>query len=495
MLQHLKDSIEKHAGRTAFCIEEQEYTYTQLAVLISKIQLQLAQAGGSNSRRIGIVLHNDLETYASVFACWFCGYAYVPLNPRIPQERNHTVIKEGLVDVILTSEKEALGFEPGIIILNTKAENTSIPVQDAIKVASCADDDLMYILFTSGSTGVPKGVPINYKNVKAFLDSYFKLGFACNEEDRFLQMFDLTFDVSVASFLVPVYIGAAVYTVPSSGIKYMSVYKIMKQHKVTFASVVPSIINYLKPYYAEISLPSLRYCILTAEASDVSNISLFADCIPSASIVNLYGPTEGTIWCTGYTFNKQSPKSYHNMLCIGKPFANVKALIQTEAGTEAAINEKGELCIAGNQITTGYLNNKEKNNTSFFTNAEVRYYKTGDLCYKDDDGDIVYCGRLDYQVKIQGFRVELSEIEVTAKQLFNANAAAVALQNNKSAQELFLFVENGNMSEDAVKKELGNKLPYYMIPSKVILVEELPYNNSGKVDRVRLKELVQNNFE
>ena len=271
----------------------------------------------------------------------------------------------------------------------------------------------------------------------------------------------------------------------------MNVYKLLQKYEISFASMVPSIINYLQPYFGEIRLPGLKYCILTAEASNVKVVNEWLSCMPNGQIVNLYGPTEGTIWCTGYFFDPGRIKAYNEMLIIGKPFRNVDILILDEDGKEVAPGQKGEFFISSGQVTPGYINNEERNQSAFLTRNGRRYYKTGDVCYLDEDKDLYYCGRADHQVKIQGFRIELSEIEVVARELFALNTAAVVYKNALGVPQLGLFLERYSGEVERVKTSLGTKLPYYMIPSSIQVIDNLPYNNSGKIDRVSLVKLFQ----
>lgn len=473
MIRELTASFDAHADRNAFCINDVYYTYGQLADQVGQIRVKMARDGGSRTGRVGIVTTNTIGTYASIIACWFSGYAYVPLHPRNPEERTRTIMEEAKIDLVLNA---GAGAEDA-----HEAGSATPP-----PIAVPEDDRLIYILFTSGSTGVPKGVPITYKNVKTFVDSYQALAFRCDASDRFLQMFDLTFDVSVASYLIPLLLGACTYTVQPEGIKYMNVYKLIRKYEISFASVVPSIINYLRPYFSEISLPHLRYCILTAEASNLKIVQEWARCLPNGQVVNLYGPTEATIWCIGYFFNALRPKAYNEMLIIGRPFTNVDVLIVDEHGNPVKPGEKGEMLVAGDQVTPGYVNNEERNRTAFIVKAGRRYYNTGDVCYVDADGDIFYCGRADHQVKIQGFRIELSEIEVAVREQFALNTAAVVYRNALGVQQIGLFVEGYAGEVESVRDALERKLPYYMIPSTIRIIDNLPYNSSGKVDRVCL---------
>jgi D-alanine--poly(phosphoribitol) ligase subunit 1 len=495
MLSQLSISFSTHAGRNAFCINDTYYTYEDLLKITYRIQSILQRHGDSRTRRVGIVTTNSIETYASILACWFSGCAYVPLHPTNPPERNKTIIGEAKIDRILgpgAKYEDFSGEEKSFTFLPTDtAEDAEKGPSAPLAAAGLNDDDLLYILFTSGSTGTPKGVPITYGNVKTFIDSFQALGFKYDGSDRFLQMFDLAFDVSVACYIIPLLTGACVYTVPTEGIKYTQVFKVLQKHQISFASIVPSIINYLRPYFSEIRLPSLKYCILTAEASNLEVVKEWARCMPDGQIVNLYGPTEATIWCTGYRFDGAKPKGYNEMLIIGKPFKNIEILILDEDGNEVVKGEKGELCVTGGQVTPGYVNNEERNKTAFFTRDGKRYYKTGDLCYLDDENDIFYCGRADHQVKIQGFRIELSEIEVTVRKTFSLNTAAVVFKNTLGVQQIGLFLENYNGEIIEVKNALEKKLPYYMIPSAIRSIENLPYNTSGKVDRVSLTRMFE----
>ena len=494
MLEQLRQSIWAHASKNAFCIEDQFYTYQFLQEKTCAIIDAINALGGSRSGRVGIVTTNSISTYASILACWYTGNAYVPLSPTFPPQRNAFAVEQADIDVVLGPENapEIAGAPGGklrfIDTVPLLASGGTLP-----DGAGRGDDALLYILFTSGSTGTPKGVPINYENVVSFIDSYEHLGFGSTSEDRFLQMFDLTFDVSVASYLVPLLKGACIYTVSSEGIKYMNVVKVLRKHRITFASIVPSIINYLKPYFKEINLPDLKFCILTAEASGLTNVKLWAGCMPNGKIVNLYGPTEATIWCTGYFFDAAAPKSYNEMLGIGQAFKNVRAFILDESGKPVKDGEKGELCIESTQLTPGYLNNKEKNQQAFFQMEGKRLYKTGDLCYRDGDGDILYCGRIDHQVKIQGFRIELSEIEVASREFTGGNCIAVVYKNKFSVDNICLFLEKYSGEITALKKQLEGRLPYYMIPTQLTTIEELPHNTSGKVDRVTLSKMASGN--
>lgn len=490
MLDRILGSLSKYQNETAFCIGDKIYTYKDLSRKVACIQyeIELKQIEKEN-RVVGLICNNDIETYASIFALWFSGMAYVPISLKNPRERNSKIIADAGVKVILSSMQVA-DFEGLDFIDSTLCRCTD----DMPHINSDDASNLAYILFTSGSTGVPKGVPISQKNLASFVTSFENLGIDLKPADRCLQMFELTFDVSVACFLLPVLKGASIYTIPPNGIKYLNVVRTVRDFKLSFVTIVPSILTLLKPYFKQLIFEDVRCCILTAEATYTDMLQPLQKIMPAADIWNLYGPTEATIWCTGLKYDTNKVKQYNGMFAIGKPLQNVGVVITDERFNKVDVMQKGELCLTGDQITDGYLNNPETNRRAFKTHSSnaltARYYRTGDFCYMDEEGDIFYCGRMDNQVQMQGFRVELSEIEITIREQFNINNVVLAINNKLGVPELVLVLESNSQDFDEVKDFMSRKLPYYMIPEKIIRFDEFPVNNSGKVDRIKLKTLL-----
>lgn len=490
ILKPFLESIDKYGAHNAFCINDRFYTYSDLAVNISKVCIAL-QSEKITGKNIGLVANDDIETYASIFAIWFEGYAYVPLHPQQPVDRSMEIITQADVSLVLNSDTKLL-FPSIKTITSKNLKSSKINIQPK----SISDDSLAYILFTSGSTGKPKGVQITRKNVGAFMKSFWETGIQISETDRCLQCFDLTFDVSVQSYLVPLTKGACTYTIPHEQIKYSYVYGLLEDHQLTFGAMAPSMIRYLRPYFEEINASDMRYNILTAEASPLDLVVEWASCIPNAEIFDFYGPTEATIYCTYHKFDRiGSNKQLNGMLSIGKAMSGVKAIIIDEEGKMLGTNQKGELCISGDQLTSGYWQNPEKNKESFF-NADfegrlIRFYKTGDSCYFDDDGDIMLAGRLDYQVKIQGYRIELGEIEYHSRECLNGNnAVAISFENKTGNTEIALFIESESADTDVLLDYLKSRMPYYMVPTKLLLNKKFPLNSNGKVDRNILKKMI-----
>lgn len=472
ILTPLCDSIQNYAERNAFYIDGTYYTYRQFAERISAIRT-VVRSVGDDDKIWGVALHDDLNTYASIFALWMEGKAYVPLHPSWPEDRIESIKTQVGISNIL-DQCDAL-YDGDLL-------------GDWFEASG---DDLAYILFTSGSTGVPKGVQISRKNISAFMDSFWQTDIDITPEDRCMQVFDLTFDVSVQSYLVALTRGACVYTVPYGQVKYLYAASLIQEQHITFGAMAPSMLTYLRPYFEEFDASSMKACILTAEACPVDLMEAWYGCAKNTEIYDFYGPTEATIYCTYYKLKRGGKNlSLNGIISIGKPMANVQAIIIREDGSLVEGEEKGELCVAGEQITPGYWNNPEKNASSFFMREGMRYYHTGDLCYWDNSGNIMYSGRIDQQAKIQGFRVELGEIEYHARQFYKNGhrVMAIAFQNEQNLTEIALFVESQHEDVKPLIEYLRGKMPQYMIPTRILFEPSFPLNKSEKVDRNALKQ-------
>ncbi len=473
ILSLVNQSIKRYPNRNAFYINGCFFTYRQFAERISAIRGVIRTVDRKEEQIWGLALHDDLNTYASIFALWMEGKAYVPLHPLWPQDRVMFI-------------KEQVG-------LSNVLDQCDVPYSGDFldDWAEVSLDELAYILFTSGSTGIPKGVKISRRNITAFMDSFWKTGIAITSEDRCLQVFDLTFDVSVQSYLVALTRGACVYTVPYGQVKYLSAASLIQEQHITFGAMAPSMLTYLRPYFDEFDASSMRTTIFTAEACPVDLIEAWYGCAPNTEVYDFYGPTEATIYCTYYKLKRGGQNlSLNGMISIGQPLANVQVMIIREDGSLVEGQEKGELCVAGDQVTPGYWNNPEKNVSSFFMFEGVRYYRTGDLCHWDESNNIMYSGRIDQQAKIQGFRVELGEIEFHARQFYDNmhQVAAIAFQNAQNLSEIALFIEAEIEDDKPLIDYLRSKMPLYMIPTRIFFEPVFPLNKNEKIDRKTLKD-------
>lgn len=471
-------------------VNDEIFTYDQFHKMVCGIQAQVQRTGSS---QIGLLAQNRPETYATIIAAWLTGKAYVPMQAGYPATRIASILEDAEIQTIFYADEDEdtlamMSAFPQIKFVRT----TGLSGQSCFNTAPSASKTA-YILFTSGTTGKPKGVPISFGNLQAFLDGFDALGYQISQEDRFLQMFELTFDLSVVCFTRPLMCGASFHTLPSGMIKTLALYHVLDEQKITFSLMVPSAISLLTPYLEDISLPDLRYSQFCGEALNLPLLQKWFPCVPNARIDNVYGPTEATIYCTALTAEKRKLQQQHSsgVMGIGKPMLNVVTALFSENGEPlTAPNAIGELCLSGLQLTAGYVNNDEQNQRSFFNHGDMRYYRTGDLVFMSEDGNIYYVGRADDQVKIQGYRVELAEIELAAARVLPKHrSVAVGYQQGDSGWQLALFVENLAADPDTIRQELSAQLPDYMIPHKVMHIREIPLNSNGKTDRKQLRTL------
>lgn len=486
-LNKVFSSFDKFGDRNAFCILGEYHTYGRLAKRVAALQ-QLLLQHPEYGNRVGILIQDTLDTYAGIIATLLLGKTYVPIHPAHPAERVLQVVEQADLKIVFSDLEEA-------DYAGTKNVNTA-QIADSDAALSLTEENLndiyAYILFTSGSTGKPKGTPITYWNVASFTDAFFRLGYQLSEEDRFLQMFDLTFDLSVMSYLVPLCVGACVYPVPEKGMKFMNVYGLLEEHSISFALMVPSVLTFLRQYFDEIDLPAMRYSLFCGEALHKDVVLEWQKCIPNAIIDNVYGPTEATIFCLTYRIDVESGVAANNgIVCIGKPMHGMDAAIADDENKLLPTGEKGELCLSGNQLTPGYLD-AEKTKLAFFEREGIRYYRTGDIALREADGNFTFCGRVDHQVKVQGFRIELSEIEHHARTTCSCSAVALVVANTKGLDQIEVVLETQQMDTEKVLEGLRQHLPAYMMPAAIHFVSPFPLNVNGKIDRRELQKLIQN---
>lgn len=495
-LEQIASNFKERPEARAFVIGEKSYTYAELGSAIQEIRLMIEE-GGAKTNYVGVYLSDDLATYASILALWFSGKAFIPVNPLFPSVRNREIMDQLDMKLLLSSEKmERERLPGGCSTIHTGALSLDVgqmPEPDPITSGGDA-----YVLFTSGSTGSPKGVRISFENLNAFARDFNKYpGYDFSPEDRFLQMYDLSFDGSIPCYVPPLMAGASVFTVPPSGIKYLDAYRIMMEHKLTFIKMSPSTLFYLRPYFDTITLPHVKYCLLGGEALPSSLVYEWSGCIPNALIQNVYGPTEVTIISLLYDVNipGRSGKELNGTISIGNTIGSCRMQVVAADGQQVAAGETGELILAGEQVSPGYWNNPELNRQSFLTREvdgeRIRFYHTGDMVQVDPAGDIMFLGRDDAQVQVGGYRVETGEVETAARIcLDGASVVAMGVEQEGGGTMISLAVELEKVNESRLREQMEKRLPPYMIPGIIVAIPHFPRLVSGKLDRKAIRKLL-----
>jgi amino acid adenylation domain-containing protein len=512
------ESAERFGDRDALAIGDTKLSYAELRSRARRIAATLDRHGaataGAPAKLTAVFGHRHPTAFAGILGALMRGHGYVPLNPIFPTDRSAAMFERSkarcvVVDPTAYDQLDALvgGLEPRVVLLpdaddvsewrarlpaHTVLGAADLEPESACTLGDAFPDEVAYLLFTSGSTGRPKGVMVAHRNVNAFLDSMCAR-YAITEQDRFSSTFDLTFDLSVFDMFCAWEKGACV-CVPTAQQKLFPG-KYIKQHALTVWFSVPSTgvlmsrLKMLKPG----SYESLRWTLFCGEALPVEVVQRFAEAAPKSIVENLYGPTELTIACTLYRWdNERSPAECElGVVPIGEPYPGMEARVVDEQLREVPRGEAGELIMTGVQTALGYLEDPEKTAAAFVhpPGEDRIFYRTGDRVKWGEGKPLVYLGRVDNQIKIQGYRVELGEIEAVLREESQAEVAiAVGWPRTASgADGIVAFVGAPDADPDAILARVKARLPGYLQPSRVILVNDFPLNANGKVDRKALQ--------
>lgn len=513
-------ALEKYTDQPALVFDDRQLNYADLGSISASIAQAILNHSEPKSEYIGILGVRSLSAYAGIVGCLLAGKAYMPLNPRFPVARLAHMIRSSECRLVIAGEecaptlREVLREVKGLAVLCPSPGNSmrtlaserprnefcllgNGPVAPLRLYGEADPDTPAYLMFTSGTTGTPKGIAITHSNVMSYL-RYTIDRYGVAPGDRLSQMFDLTFDLSVHDIFVTFLSGAALHVPPATAI--MAPAKFIKDRHLTMWFSVPSVpmfmsrMRMLKPG----AFPSLRFSLFCGEALPVRTAEAWQAAAPNSAVENLYGPTEATIAITNYRWDpERSPaESVNGVVPIGWPFDGHRVRIIDPVGRTLGENEEGELCLAGPQIAPGYLKDPVRTAERFVRfedDAHTVWYRTGDLAKRNKDGCLFYLGRIDDQVQVRGFRVELQEIDHAIRQGAGTDLAiAIPVSSHDGQIEKIVAVVQG-VEDDFVTQEVlaacKTRLPDYMVPAEVRFVKSLPLNANGKIDRKALMEL------
>ncbi|MEO5793709.1 MAG: amino acid adenylation domain-containing protein [Rhodoferax sp.] len=516
-------SIYRHAletpNNTAVVCSGYAVTYAVFAERAARLAECLKTAngwrgnGGSQLPRVGILASRNIDAcVAMVGACW-AGATYVPLGPKFPEERILTLLSLCNFTALIADEEGAkllkgrvLDACPGLVIYSGKllegptagrvnlVAAETLPPAAIAEPASMAAQDNAYIIFTSGTTGIPKGVVISAGAARHYLASIGDwLGLRAS--DRVLETCELTFDFSVHNLFATWEVGASLHILPAPQV--MNAVKFARTSRLTVWNSVPSLAGMLRQLKAlsPACLPDLRITVFGGEQLPSSTASAWKSAAPASAIFNLYGPTEATVFCLAQA-EPLAVTAGRDVISIGRPLAGSEAAIFDELGAVVVDGTAGELAIAGVQLADGYLDAPGLTAERFVTLNGKRWYLTGDLALRDILGDFHCLGRIDNQVKIMGYRVELEEIDAHLRRATEIDLVGSVPWPivDGSARSLvgFVGVPGGQAIDvDRVIARLKANIPAYMVPNRIVALESMPVNASGKVDRRALREMLE----
>ncbi|MEO3927792.1 AMP-binding protein [Micromonosporaceae bacterium B7E4] len=461
--------------RVALRIGRQEWTYAELDDVARRWAGGLT-AGGA--RTVGILATRSIESYAGLLATLYAGATAVPLSPGFPAARTCRMAAMAGIDTLIADRSAAATLPhleaalPGLRV----AAPAATPLGTLPRAAY---DGAAYVLFTSGSTGRPKGAPVTHANMDSFL-RYNLDRYDIGPDDVCSQTFDQTFDLAMFDLFVAWGAGAAVVSTPPQ--VFTALPEFLAAERVTFWFSVPSAIEVVRRRggLTPGAMPTLRWSLFCGEALRLTDAQDWQRAAPGSMVENLYGPTELTIACSAHRLSDQSAElAVHGVVPVGTPYPHLRYRI-TEDGADGT---EGELCVTGPQMFPGYLDPADDQGR-FYDGDGVRWYRTGDRVRQLANAELGYLGRMDRQVKVRGYRVELDEVEWHAGQLPGVERAVAVAFEAAGRTELAMFYV-GTPGLD-IRRSIASILPGYMVPRLCHDVDALPHSANGKIDRAAL---------
>ena len=492
ILQYLEKSASLYSSKNAFTDHNRCMTYSECVEDSKRIGSHLLQLNCMR-KPIAVLMDKTVESLSCFFGVVYSGHFYVVIDSEMPQDRIEKIF-ETLHPIALITDYKHQEKAKELNICTYYYEDMmkgDIDQEGLDRVRNkMIDTDPLYALFTSGSTGMPKGAILTHRNVMNYA-SWYKETFDINDQTQFGSQTPFYFSMSVSDVFSTIMSGATLHIIPKSLFSFpIKLIEYMNEKKVNTIYWVPSalcIVANLK-VLDYLALNDVNKVLFAGEVMPTKQLNYWRKKIPNAMYANLFGPTETTDICTYYIVDREFDDD--EVLPIGKACQNCDIFLLDENNQEVTDDSEGELCVRGSFLASGYYNNSEKTNEAFVQNPLNPYYpetiyKTGDLVKYNDRGELIYITRKDFQIKHMGYRIELGEIEAAVNSLDKIQTSAVLFDEKK---DKIVLVYTGKIDDKSIVDGIAHKVPSYMMPNIIVKCKTIPYNQNGKIDRKWLKD-------
>lgn len=498
ILEYIEGSVAKFPQKTAFVDSEHSITYNELYDNARAIGTALSDFGKRNCP-VAVYVAKSVNTLCAMFGVTYSGNFYTVVDTEMPVERVEKIFST-LSPIAIIADKD--NYQKALTLLPKEQvllydEAIEAPIdEDVLKDIRSRqiDADPLYALYTSGSTGVPKGAILSHRNVIAY-SQWFSDAFNITDQTVFGNQTPFYFSMSVSDVFATIKNGATLCIIPKVCFSFpINLIKFLNDNRVNTIYWVPSAISivanmklfkYAKPEY-------LKKVLFAGEVMPTKQLNYWINNLGDDVLyANLYGPTETTDICTYYVVDRQLRDD--EPLPIGKHCDNCDVMIIDENNQPCAVGQEGELYVRGSFVAYGYYGNDEKTRDAFVQNPLQSYYpeivyKTGDLVKENEKGEIMYITRKDFQIKRMGYRVELGEIETAASSMERIEEVVCVF--DKSKDQIILVYQGKKLTAEDILKHIKSKIPAYMTPDRIEKIALMPHNQNGKIDRKKVTSMM-----
>ena len=495
ILEYLEQTVTRVPDKVAFANDTMGITFRETYDQARAVGSFLLSEG-LYRQPVVVFMKKHPTTLVSFFGTIYSGNYYVPLDDEMPSHRIDLILRTLKPQAMICDEDtcelvKQFAYEGKTYIYSDICHT---PVNEEALAAirdRQIDTDPIYIVFTSGSTGVPKGVTACHRSVLDYVENLCDV-LKFNENSIFGNQTPLYFDAYLKEVMPTLKYGATTILIPKQLFMFpIKLVEFLNEHKINTVCWVVSALTMISAFrtFEKVKPEHLHTVAFASEVFPIKQFNLWKAALPAARFINLYGPTETTGICCYYEVDREF--GLDETLPIGRPFRNTEILLLNERDELAAPGEQGEICVRGTRLTLGYYNNPEVTAKAFVQNPlnslyPELIYRTGDLGRWNDRGELEFAGRKDYQIKHMGHRIELGEIEVIVNMHPEVRSACCIFDNEKKKIVLFY---TGDITVADLTAYIKGKLPRYMIPNVTKQLEALPYTPNGKIDRNGLKNL------